>query len=416
MLDLRPPRPHPPAVKILLLSQFFEPEPFNKGVSFAEELQLYGHEISALTGFPNYPGGRVYPGYTLRWCQREQMDGITITRVPLYPSHDRSALKRIANYASFALTSLVAIFRLPKPDLVYVYGPPPSAALAAIGLRLLRGVPFVFNDNDLWPESLQATGMIRSRTLLRMIQLFVDWVYRRASHVVVLSNGYRRHLLARGIPADRVSVIPNWSIEDVTEGVVRKPRDPGGIFTIVFAGNIGPAQNMDVVIDAAKLLLTTAPDIRFVIAGGGVDQPTLAARAQAEGITNMEFLGRIPPKDMPTVFNQADAVLVHLRDEPVYECTVPSKIQAYLRAGKPVLIGVRGDAAAMVREAEAGFAFEPDSPEQMAEAAIRMRDLSPDALGRMCDAAEAYYRERLSREVGTVTFIKIFEQVLATDA
>lgn len=403
-------------MKILLLSQFFEPEPFNKGVSFAKELQLYGHQVSGLTGFPNYPGGRLYPGYNLRWCQHEVMEGIPVTRVPLYPSHDRSALRRIANYGSFALSSMVAIFRLPKPDLVYVYGPPPSAALAAIALRFLRGVPFVFNDTDLWPESLHATGMIRSRLLLRMIQIFVDWVYRRAAHVVVLSNGYRRRLLDRGIPADRVSVIPNWSIEDVAEGVVRKPRKPDEPFIIVFAGNIGPAQNLDIVIDAAKILLTTAPDIRFVIAGGGVDQPLLAERARAEDVTNMEFLGRIPPREMPAVFNRADAVLVHLRDEPVYECTVPSKIQAYLRAGKPVLIGVRGDAAAMIREAEAGFAFEPDSPEQMAEAALRMRDLSPAALAQMGEAAETYYRERLSREVGTVTFMKIFEQVVAAKA
>jgi len=397
----------------LLLSQFFEPEPFNKGVSFAKELQLYGHEVSGLTGFPNYPGGRIYPGYKLRWCQKDVNDGISVTRVPLYPSHDRSALRRIANYGSFALSSLVAIFCLPRPDLVYVYGPPPTAALAAIGLRLVKGVPFVLNDNDLWPDSLDATGMIKSKRLLRLIRWGVNWVYRCAAHVVVISPGYRRHLLDRGIPPDRVSVIFNWSIEDVAEGVVPKPRRPGEPFVIAFAGNIGPAQNLDVVIDAAKKLLTTAPDIRFVIAGGGVDQPALAERARAEGVTNIEFLGRIPPREMPAIFNRADAVLVHLRDEPVFECTVPSKIQAYLRAGKPVLIGVRGDAAAIIEEAEAGFTFEPGNSDQMAEAAIRMRDLSPDSLATMGRAAEIYYRERLSREVGTVAFIKIFERVLA---
>lgn len=400
-------------MKILLLSQFFEPEPFNKGVSFGNELQRYGYEVTALTGFPNYPGGRVYPGYQMRWRQREVMQGIPVTRVALYPSHDRSAVRRIVNYLSFALSSLIAIFCLPRPDLVFLYTPPPTAALAAMALRLIRGVPFVVNDNDLWPDTLHATGMIRSKTVLKLIQLWVDTIYRRAANIIVLSEGYRQRLIDRGIAAEKISVIPNWSIEDVTHGVVRKPRIAGESFEILFAGNIGPAQNLDIVLDAAHILLTQAPDICLVIAGGGLEQPRLAERAEAEGLTNLRFLGRIPPPEMPDVFNQADAVLVHLRDEPLFECTVPSKIPAYLRAGKPILMGVRGDAAVMIRDANAGIAFEPDNGVALAEAAIRMRDLSTEQFSAMGEAGEAYYRDRLSCEVGTLAFIRIFEQVVA---
>lgn len=400
-------------MKILLLSQFFEPEPFNKGISFAQELQSYGHKVTALTGFPNYPGGKIYAGYRQRWCQHQVMQGVPVTRVPLYPSHDRSALRRVANYISFALSSLFAIFRQPRPNMVFVYMPPPTAALAAMALRLIRRVPYVVNDNDLWPDTLHATGMIRSKRALRLIQFWVDRVYRHAAHVIVLSEGYRQRLIGRGIAADKISVIPNWSIEDVTEGVVRKPRLSGTPFNILFAGNIGLAQNLDIVVDAAHTLLKVAPDIRLIVAGGGLEQPRLAERAQAEGLTNMEFLGRIPPPEMPAVFNQADAVLVHLRDEPLFEYTVPSKIQAYLRAGKPVLIGVRGEAAAIIEEAEAGIAFPPDNAAGLVDAALRMRDLAPETLAAMGRAGETYYRERLSREVGTIAFMRIFEQVVA---
>jgi glycosyltransferase involved in cell wall biosynthesis len=399
-------------VKILLLTQWFEPEPFHKGLGFAKELKRKGHDVSVLTGFPNYPGGRLYPGYRQTLRRREIMDGISVTRVMLYPSHDRSAMRRILNYVSFALSSSFWIFWLPRPDLVYVYGPPPTAALAAVGLRLVRKVPFVFNDTDLWPDSLSATGMVASSTLLSLAQGWGNFVYRTAARVVVLSQGYKKRLVERGITADHIEVIPNWGIEDSCgDGEVAPILHSG--FNIVFAGNMGPAQDLDVVLDAAGILAQSAPQAKFLMAGGGVDAATLTKRAKDEGLANVTFLGRLPPQEMPAVFAQADALLVHLRDEPVFAFTVPSKTQAYLRAGRPILMGVRGDAAAMVAAANAGVAFEPGNADALAKAVLRMIALSDAERDAMGKAGARYYRKALSCEAGTRTFMAIFEQVLA---
>lgn len=398
-------------MKILLLSQWFEPEPFHKGLAFAKELQRNGHSVSVLTGFPNYPGGKIYPGYRQHPFHREVMEGIPVVRVPLYPSHDRSALRRMLCYASFAFTSTIAIFLLPRPDIVYVYGPPPTAALGPVLLRLFRKVPFLFDDTDLWPDTLGATGMVNSGALLGAIRRWVDYVYRRAAHVTVLSSGYKDRLIERGIRADHISVIPNWGIEEAATPI-DAPASADGAFTILFAGNMGPAQDLPTVLDAARRLKAIRPDIRFLFAGSGVDSARLAAQAEAEGLDNVRFLGRIPPRDMPPVFAGANALLVHLRDEPMFSFTVPSKTQAYLQAGKPILMGVRGDAAAMVTTAGAGIAFEPGNPDALVAAVLRLADMAPGERAAMGQAGTRYYADNLSCAVGTRRFLKLFEDAV----
>ena len=400
------------AVKILLLSQWFEPEPFHKGLAFAKELQRNGHQVSVLTGFPNYPGGKIYPGYRQRLFAREVMEGIPVTRVPLYPSHDRSALRRMLCYASFAFSSLCAIFLLPRPDVVYAYGPPPTAALAAVALRIVRKVPFLFDDTDLWPDTLGATGMVNSERLLRIIRWWVDYVYRSAAHVTVLASGYKARLIERGIPADHVSVLPNWGIEEAATPVDAAPAKSGGTFTILFAGNMGPAQDLPVVLEAAHRLKTLRPDIRFLFAGSGVDAASLEAQAEKEGLDNVSFLGRLAPRDMPPIFAAADALLVHLRDEPMFAFTVPSKTQSYLQAGKPILMGVRGDAADMVAAAGAGIAFQPGNPEALATAAVELADMPLEQRTAMGLSGRRYYAENLSCAVGTRRFLKLFEDAV----
>ncbi|MGH9645557.1 MAG: glycosyltransferase family 4 protein, partial [Bryobacteraceae bacterium] len=173
-------------MKILLLSQFFTPEPFFKALPFAKGLARRGHRVEVLTGFPNYPGGRVYPGYHIRPWQREQMDGIPVTRVALYPSHDQSALRRAVNYASFAMSaSLLGPFFAGRPDVVYVYHPPATAGLPACVLKLFKGVPFVYDIQDLWPDTIGTSGMMSSPAVFGAVARWCSFVYRHASHLTV---------------------------------------------------------------------------------------------------------------------------------------------------------------------------------------------------------------------------------------
>jgi len=386
----------------VILTQWFQPEPTFKGLAFAKALQARGHEVEVLTGFPNYPGGRVYPGYKVRAVQREMMDGIRVTRGALYPSHDQSAVRRILNYCSFAASTGLLALTLRRPDVVYVYTPPMTAAAGAVLLRLLRRVPFVVDVQDLWPDTLAATGMVRHGWMMKAVGAWTNFVFRRAARIVVLSPGFKRALEARGI-ARPITVIPNWAPPEIVQQAgapaLPSPRADRG-FNILFAGNMGHAQALGVVIEAAKRLKDRAPDIRFTMIGGGVERERLRTAAQAAGLDSIVFLEPCHPRDMPPVFAQADALLVHLRDDPLFAITIPSKTQAYLVAAKPILMGVRGNAAAVVEEAGAGLTFTPEEPDALVDAALRLRAMPAETREAMGQAGAAYYRERMSFEAG----------------
>lgn len=397
-------------MRILLVTQWFQPEPHFKGLDFAKALQAMGHEVEVLTGFPNYPGGKVYPGYRVRLFQREVMDGIRITRGYLYPSHDRSAWGRIANYVSFAISTALLTLTLRKPDVTYVYTPPMTAALPAVVLRLLRGVPFVPDVQDLWPDTLAATGMIGNPRILRLVGLWTNFVFRRAARILVLSDGFRHRLTERGIKTP-VAVVPNWAPPEIVQVAATLParaRDEiTRPFTIVFAGNMGKAQGLETVLQAAEMLRDEK--VRFLMVGGGVEVETLRARAAAMALDNIEFGASRRPEAMGDVFAQADALLVHLRDDPLFAITIPSKTQAYMAIGRPILMGVRGDAARMLEEAGAGTIFEPENAAALASAIRTMTSMPPAERQRMGDAGLRFYRERLSFETGAAAIARELE-------
>ena len=396
-------------MRILILTQWCDPEPTIKGLQFARALRSLGHDVEVLTGFPNYPGGKLYPGFRVRPFQRETVDGISVLRVALYPSHDRSGVRRAANYISFGLSATIGVLAVRKPDVAYVYHPPATIALPALALNALRGVPFVYDIQDLWPETLAATGMLSNRFVLGLLGVFLKLVYARAAAVVVLSDGFKARLIGRGVPARKITVIPNWTFETPIAPSAAADRDPEAHFEILFAGNMGKAQALETVLAAARILADRAPRARFVFLGGGIE--TASLRTLAEGLANVTFRERIDPYRMDQALANADALLVHLKDDPLFEITIPSKTQAYLRAGRPILMGVRGDAARMVAEAGAGFAFAPENPEALADRVVDLMAMSPEDRRRMGAAGLAYYQRRLSLGIGARRFVEIFESV-----
>src|ERR1035437_8276696 len=201
-------------MKILILTQWFEPEPTFKGMLFARELVARGHDVEVLTGFPNYPGGKVYPGYRIRPWTREKVDGINVLRVALYPSHNNSGLHRALNYLSFAFSACVigtALIR--KPDVMYVYHPPITVGFAAAVIGFLRRTPFVYDIQDLWPDTVAASVMMSNPMALALLGKLCKFVYRRANHITVLSPGFKEPLAGRGVSPDKIDVIYNWCDE-----------------------------------------------------------------------------------------------------------------------------------------------------------------------------------------------------------
>jgi lipopolysaccharide/colanic/teichoic acid biosynthesis glycosyltransferase/glycosyltransferase involved in cell wall biosynthesis len=404
-------------MRILLLTQWFDPEPAFKGLLFARELAARGHEVEVLTGFPNYPGGRVYPGYRIRPWMREQIDGISILRVALYPSHDNSAIGRILNYASFAISAALTGTALIKtPDIVYVYHPPATVGLAAMVIRLFRKAPFVYDIQDLWPDTVALSGMMSRPAAVTLLDKWCNLVYRCARYIVVLSPGFKQQLVRRGVPPEKIDVIYNWSPETTLHPAAPCPElasmlEGAGYFNVMFAGTMGTAQALDSVLDAAGLCLETHPTVRFVFIGGGVERKRLETKAADLELTNVHFLPRRPMDAMETVLSSADVLLVHLKDHPLFRITIPSKTQAYMAAGKPVLMAVGGDAANLVIESGGGLVCEPENPKSLADAVARFVQMSPEERRSMGEAGKKFYDERLSLKNGVTRFEALFSGI-----
>jgi lipopolysaccharide/colanic/teichoic acid biosynthesis glycosyltransferase len=399
-------------MRILLITQWFDPEPTFKGLLFARELQRLGHDVQVLTGFPNYPGGKIYDGYRVRVFQRQVIDGVPILRVPLFPSHDNSAKRRVLNYLSFAGSATLGALLVRRPDVAYVYHPPATVGLPAIVLKWLRGVPYVYDVQDLWPDTLSATGMISSHTALAIVGGWMQTVYRAAAEIVVLSEGFSCALSKRGISPGKVHIIHNWADE---RNIRLSPADPQrarelgfeGRFNVVFAGTMGKAQELKIVLDAAEILRHETK-VRFVMIGAGVAVDELKEQARIRNLKSVTFFPRRPVSEIGEILTLADALLVHLKEDPLFEITVPSKTQAYLMAGRPILMGVRGDAAKLVRRANAGLAFAPGRADQLAATVRRLMEMSDADRSELCANGASFYRENLAMNIGA----KRFEEVL----
>lgn len=406
-------------MRILLLTQWFTPEPqFFKSLPFAKALQQCGHEVEVITGFPNYPNGSVYPGYRIRPFQREVLDGVRITRVALYPSHDGSVIRRALNYASFATTAALAgVSTRFRPAVVHVYHPPLTVGLAASAIGLMRRVPFVFDIQDLWPDSLEATGMVTNRRVLNGVGRLAQLVYKQASLLIAQSPGFVASLTERGVPKDKIRLIYNWCDEKALGE--RAPlasvdlRALAGRFNLVFAGTMGRAQALKAVLEAAVIVRQRAPEVQFVFVGGGTEVEDLKAYARQRELSNTLFMPQMAMNEVGHVLDAADALLVHLRDAPLFRITLPSKTQAYLFAGKPVLMAAEGNAADLISTAQAGICAKPEDPSSIVNAVMQLAAMPAEQRQAMGERGKRFYNEELSLKAGTQRTIKVFEEAVA---
>ncbi len=409
------PQSQPEQPRLILLSQWFDPEPTFKGLIFAKAMQAHGYDVEVVTGFPNYPGGKLYDGYRIKLWEREEIDGVSVTRLPLYPSHDGRAIHRALNYISFCLTSLFYLtFIAQKADVLYAYHPPITVGLAAALAKLFRKTPSVLDIQDMWPDTLAATGMVERSWLLGGMSALCLWVYRRMSHIVVLSPGFKKLLIERGVPESKVSVIYNWADENALKlaGTVRPepmPEDAG--FRLLFAGNMGLAQNLDVVLDAAKIISTHSLGVEICFIGDGIETERLKQRTAKEQIVNIRFFPRVSMNEIGSYLASADALLVHLRPDPLFSITVPSKTQAYMCVGRPIIIAVDGDAATLVKNASAGLTVKPGDPQALSEAVIALSALTKAERQEIGRAAQKFYRANLALEIGVQNFVQVFDNV-----
>lgn len=403
-------------LKILLLTQWFDPEPSFKGLIFAKELVKQGFKVEVLTGFPNYPGGNLYPGYKIKIVDKEVHDNIEVTRVPLYPSHNKSAFLRILNYLSFCISSIIyGIFTKKRVDIIYAYHPPLTVGIAAVILKYIWKIPVVYDVQDMWPDTLKATGMIKNKSLLSVVGLICKWIYNSVDNIVVLSPGFKKLLVERHVPENKIDVIYNWCAENELNFSYNDKKislTKKGTFHILFAGNMGKAQSLNSVLDAAEKLLQTAPGLFFVFLGSGVEVDLLKKNVFERSLKNVVFFPSVPMNEVGRFLYSADALLVHLKKDPLFRITIPSKIQAYMAVGKPILMALDGDAADLVRHSNSGILAESDDPESIAEAAKTLLNFRKEELSQMANNGKKYYQENLSLQSGVKKFCEVFYKAM----
>lgn len=376
-------------MRVLVVSQYFWPEGFRIN-EVSKSLVEKGVQVDVLTGKPNYPEGKIFADYRMGGCQREQYCGANISRVPLIPRGKNSSMRLALNYLSFIVSGLVCgpwLKRGRKYDVIFVYGLSPlMLALPALFLGWLKKVPVVIWVQDLWPQSLSATGYVRNRFILWAVEQVVRFIYRHADLLLVQSRAFVEpvRVLASGTP---IKYYPN-SVDGsfAVPATGKSPDVPGleGGFSVMFAGNIGAAQGVEVIVEAATLL-KDHKDIQFVVLGDGSCRQWMLQQVADRGLTNLHLPGRFPVETMPGFMQKASALLVTLADREIFAATVPNKVQAYMAAGRPIIACLPGEGARIVVEAKAGMGVRADDGKALAEAVLglyRMTESERDEMGR----------------------------------
>lgn len=366
-------------MNITILSLIFPPETGSarRVGELAEYYSSKGHNVSVVTGFPTYPKGSLYPGYRKKLIAKEQpSDLLTIIRVWLFTTiHRASTVKRLFHYGSFTVTSLLGAIFGKRPDVIYVVSHPYFLVLTAKVVRFLRGGKIVLDVQDSWPEAPIALGYIRWQWLIRLLEWSEKIVYRSSDLILTLSPEMLDHLIERGAEKDKTKVIYNWvdhgKYAAKDENKLRTSLGLDGAFVLLYAGNIGKPQGLEIMIEAAELT-RDYQDICYVIVGDGAEKPALEESATSKGLGNIRLLPSVSETEIVEYLSMADALLVHLKRAPHRRGVIPSKLQVYMAVGRPILLGAVGAPARIVKEASCGINFEPDDPLSMTRAVLSL--------------------------------------------
>lgn len=396
-------------MRIGILSQWYPPEPGSASVPgvLARALASRGHEVVVATGFPNYPLGRIAPGYRMRWRTDERDGDVLVRRVALYPSHDRSKLRRTLNYASFAASATASATSLLRAvDAIWVYNSPATVGLPSAAASVADGPPHLMHVMDLWPDSILFSGLAGGRTYQAMagvLDRWCAWTYRRAEAIACISRGMVDELAARGVPPTKLHYVPIWTDEEQYRPLppdeqLRRELGIEDAFVLLYAGNLGDTQGLDGLLEVGQRI-TDLP-VRILLAGSGTAEDRLRADTRRRGLTNVTFLGRWPADDMGRLLSVADVALVSLSDDPLTVMTMPSKLPAILAAGRPVLAWASGEVARTVRAGGCGFVADPGDVGQLEGAVREAYRAGPGGRGRLAAAARRHYRAEFSLQSG----------------
>jgi glycosyltransferase involved in cell wall biosynthesis len=372
-------------VKILYISQYFPPEiaaPAVRVSELASHWTKAGHEVTVLTGFPNHPTGVVPPEYRgklRRLVVKELVDGVKVVRTWLWPRPNRKALGRMLSFGSFSVSAAISGLFLPSSEVVIATSPQLLVGLTGWWLARGKRVPFVLEVRDLWPESLAAVGMGDEKSLLyRVLGWIAGFLYRECDQIVVVTPAFKEHLEKNWkIAPGKIAVIPNGVETGLFAPGPPNPklrRDLGaeGKFLVCYIGTMGMAHGLEALLRAAERLQQRAPQVLLVLIGEGAEREQLVAQASVLGLSNLRLVGPQPRERIPDYIRTADACLVLLKNTPVFETVIPTKMLEFMSCARPVVLGVKGQAKKIVDEARAGLCIEPEDSEELSQAVMRL--------------------------------------------
>lgn len=405
-------------MKILIVSQYFWPESFLIN-DLSRVLADMGHEITVLTGKPNYPDGKIFSGYRQSGCQTETMDDITIHRVPLRPRGKGGVKNLFLNYFSFIVSGIRFFPRFThnkQYDVIFVFGLSPIlSAIPAILLKKRSKAHLVLWVQDLWPESLSATGYIQNGFILKSIRTIVRWIYRKTDTILIQSKAFEGPI-KKIINTNNIFYYPNSVLEpenyDFESNEKKLSEDLLDIFEnnfcIIFAGNLGKGQSLDTIVATAKNLVQF-PNIKIVLVGSGSMSDWLEEQKEEKNLNNLFLAGRYPSSIMPTIYNKADGLLVSLTDTPIFNYTVPSKVQGYLSTGKPIIASINGETARVLEESKSGIVCAAEDSVALSDAILALYSMTKSERSKMGDNGVQYFEKNFEMKGQAEVLMKLLQ-------
>lgn len=371
-------------MRVLFLTHYYPPEigaPQTRISELAARLVAKRHDVRVLTGMPHYPDGVVPRAYRGRLFMREAMDGVPVVRTWVYAARNAGFVRRLLDHASFTITCLFGAPLVGRCQVVVTECPPLFTALAGLLMSRVWGAKHLFHVADLWPESAVALGGLRNPILVRAATALARFLYDRSDRITVSAKGQKERLTAYGLREDKIVHIPNGVDVDrfrpgAGDPAFRKRHGLTNKFVALYHGTHGVSHGLGTVLDAAALLARRpdATDIVFVLMGDGAERAMLVERASREGLANVVFAESVPHEQVPAVLNEIDLGLVHLRRLPLFDAVQPSKMFEFMACGRPLVLAVGGEARDIVLAAGCGTCVHPESPAELANAVVALRD------------------------------------------
>ena len=413
-------------MNILYVSQYFPPEmgaPSARASELAAHWAQAGHRVSVLTGFPNHPTGVVPDEWRprlRRLAYNESVGQVDVFRTWLWPLPNRKAHERMRNYASFCISAALRGFTLPRPDVVIGSSPQLLVALAAWWIAFARQIPFVFEVRDLWPESLAAVGVGDEDSLLHLsLAAIAKFLYERADRIVVVTPAFKDQLIHRWkVPSEKISIVENGVETDLfspsppdVRTALRRKLGLDSNFVACYIGTMGMAHGLETLLDAAKTLQRQQPHLLFLLIGEGAEKERIKSLAQSHGLTNVRILDQQPRENIPAFISASDVCLVLLKKADVFKTVIPTKMLEFMSCGRPVVLGVEGQAREIIEAAGAGIAIEPED-EKALVAALQTLEANAERAGALGQKGREYILQNFSRSRTAEKYIQILQPLI----